>query len=627
MKKPNKLQSLYNRSGNSTANVAADPDLLNGVNGGPENGGVNGHHQGFPKPSIFQRARLRGVPLMPNDMYHMIRMVIFGLWSLVRLHCIELPYHLVTGFKNSSKQHPKSWAWPLSAIFSVLRTATLNIRSAGQIRFIGFALHTLMPLQLYAVSNVKRKTDVRFKVKRDVLTRPERATLFDLRENLRANGFSDDPLNPSQEYLESMHPKDPNALANLPEEIETLDSDGTYTLNGEWMEVLEEDPKNNSNPTKPRSNAVILYFHGGGHVFCSAKSPFPASIHDAYAAYLYLTEPTHAALVLDEDSAADELAVDPRDIVVGGDSAGGNLALAFMMYMTQYVQPSTEPKFILPHATLLLSPWVDSTSSMPAAGAPHTYCYTPSFIGSSPFDEKAYFKSHRPNFTSSYLCGDPAVVLNSRNAMGDRRIWEWYSHLAQHPLVTPVFASDSYLKGLTNTLVQVGSFERLVDEDRLLAHRIGLQNPHHLTRIENYKDMMHVHQLMFLFLHSGRIATKNLARFIERSEHLRDEREKEMQLNPQNFDAVNGRPTYAFMLRKHPIRKDSKMDIEADQGDEYMPAYRLPSMVQVKATVDGVEWILVGQDGYETAGDEGLSLQGLMQTWPGHSTSSVLREE
>ncbi|KAI8594515.1 lipase, partial [Dissophora ornata] len=109
----------------------------------------------------------------------------------------------------------------------------------------------------------------------------------------------------------------------------------------------------------PRSKTVVLYFHGGAHAFCSPRShrhmlsqiakdigpgtrvfsvdyrlapenPFPAAIHDAFAAYLYLTEPEHAALVLDEGSAVHELAVDPRDIVVAGDSAGGNLAAAFM---------------------------------------------------------------------------------------------------------------------------------------------------------------------------------------------------------------------------------------------------------------------------------------------------------
>ncbi|KAI9242205.1 MAG: alpha/beta hydrolase fold-domain-containing protein, partial [Podila humilis] len=89
---------------------------------------------------------------------------------------------------------------------------------------------------------------------------------------------------------------------------------GNYQLKGEWIEALT-DPKKPD--TRPRSKTVILYFHGGGHVFLSPAShrnflsrlardvgpgtrvfsvdyrmapehPFPAAIHDAFAAYLYL---------------------------------------------------------------------------------------------------------------------------------------------------------------------------------------------------------------------------------------------------------------------------------------------------------------------------------------------------
>lgn len=253
----------------------------------------------------------------------------------------------------------------------------------GQVRFIGHLIEHTMQIDNFFIKNVKVTRGVQFKVNREILLRPERATLAEVREELRRKGFSHDPLNPSQAFFESLHPKGgPNApVANMPEEVGSIDDDGTYTLKGEWIEALD-DPKNPD--PRPRSKTVILYFHGGAHVFCSPKThthmlarlckavgpgtrafsldyrlapenPFPAAIHDAFAAYLYLTEPDHAALALDEESAAHELAVDPRDLVVGGDSAGGNLAATFMLYMARYVQPSTEPKFVLPHAALLLS--------------------------------------------------------------------------------------------------------------------------------------------------------------------------------------------------------------------------------------------------------------------------------
>lgn len=253
----------------------------------------------------------------------------------------------------------------------------------GQVRFVGLAIEHLVQIENFFIKNVKVTRGVQFKVNREILLRPERATLTEVREELRRKGFSDDPLDPSKAFFESLHPKrGPNApVANMPEEVGSIDDDGTYTLKGEWIEALD-DPKNPD--PRPRSKTVILWFHGGAHVFCSPKThthmlarlckavgpgtrafnldyrlapenPFPAAIHDAFAAYLYLTEPDHAALTLDEESAVHELAVDPRDLVVGGDSAGGNLAAAFMTYMVRYVQPSTVPKFVLPHAALLLS--------------------------------------------------------------------------------------------------------------------------------------------------------------------------------------------------------------------------------------------------------------------------------
>ncbi|KAG0282728.1 hypothetical protein BGZ98_006648, partial [Dissophora globulifera] len=189
-----------------------------------------------------------------------------------------------------------------------------------------------------------------------------------------------------QEYLASMHPPatGPSArLSNLPEEVGHLDKDGTFTLKGEWIEATTvADDKH-----RPRSNTVILYFHGGGHAFLSPAShrdfvcrlardvgpgtrvfsvdyrmapehPFPAAIHDAFAAYLYLTEPGHEAFALDSlgnKKRNQHAPVDPRDLVVSGDSAGGNLAAALMLYLTNYVQPATEPKYVMPHAALLLS--------------------------------------------------------------------------------------------------------------------------------------------------------------------------------------------------------------------------------------------------------------------------------
>ncbi|KAF9328430.1 hypothetical protein BGZ91_001008 [Linnemannia elongata] len=657
MGKHKRPQTQHSKSGADAPNGHKSP-AANGANGVNGTNSVNGafnaqrkpdihqngnpppHQRKFPPPSIFQRALLKGILHRPSDIFFIFRILTAAIWAIVRLHCFELPYHILTRFKKSSKQHPAEWAWWNSVFFSVIRAGGSKVSTMGQVRFIGHLIEHTMQIDNFFIKNVKVTRGVQFKVNREILLRPERATLAEVREELRRKGFSHDPLNPSQAFFESLHPKGgPNApVANMPEEVGSIDDDGTYTLKGEWIEALD-DPKNPD--PRPRSKTVILYFHGGAHVFCSPKThthmlarlckavgpgtrafsldyrlapenPFPAAIHDAFAAYLYLTEPDHAALALDEESAAHELAVDPRDLVVGGDSAGGNLAATFMLYMARYVQPSTEPKFVLPHATLLLSPWTDLTSSVPAAKNVDWYCYCPGPIGISPLDKNAYI-SFKENYSGYYLCGEPDLIMNARNGFGVDRRWEWYSHLVQHPLASAAYSVEGTLAGLTNTLVQTATHDRLVDDSRLYAHRLGLENPGRLTRIEIYKDMVHVHQALPLLFKSARIAIDNLARFIERSRYIRDEHER-ISVTPSR--------SFAAVLRKVPVRES-----HADQGGEEeevakvakvkaVPAFMLPTMARGKSAEDGVEWVVVEQNGRETAGDEGTAINILINAWP-----------
>lgn len=115
------------------------------------------------------------------------------------------------------------------------------------------------------------------------------------------------------------------------------------------------------------SAPVILYFHGGGFVFGSPRTvgkmlahlvkkaggtavlpqyplapehPFPAACDHAYAAYLAL---------MDEG-------VDPARIIIGGDSAGGNLALSLLARILLEDVPH-------PAGVFALSPVTDLTYS------------------------------------------------------------------------------------------------------------------------------------------------------------------------------------------------------------------------------------------------------------------------
>ena len=81
--------------------------------------------------------------------------------------------------------------------------------------------------------------------------------------------------------------------------------------------------------------------------------PFPAALFDALAGYVYLTK---------------TVGFSPENIIIEGDSAGGNLALALVRYLVEnasIVVGLPAP----PNALLLLSPWVDPNDTAVPPGS------------------------------------------------------------------------------------------------------------------------------------------------------------------------------------------------------------------------------------------------------------------
>jgi acetyl esterase/lipase len=66
------------------------------------------------------------------------------------------------------------------------------------------------------------------------------------------------------------------------------------------------------------------------------ETRFPGPLHDLVAAYFRLV---------------DELHIPPENIIISGDSAGGGLSLALLMYLRDNAYP-------LPSGAILMSPWV-----------------------------------------------------------------------------------------------------------------------------------------------------------------------------------------------------------------------------------------------------------------------------
>ncbi|MDY0010908.1 MAG: alpha/beta hydrolase [Candidatus Izemoplasmatales bacterium] len=109
---------------------------------------------------------------------------------------------------------------------------------------------------------------------------------------------------------------------------------------GSWMKILVKKPKNQ------KTKVGIFWVHGGGYVTGSSSmakismakhlakeyvivspdytlgiyKPYPAALNDCYQALLWM-----------RDNAKD-LGISPDEIVVGGDSAGGGMAVALSLY-------------------------------------------------------------------------------------------------------------------------------------------------------------------------------------------------------------------------------------------------------------------------------------------------------
>ncbi|KAG0220203.1 hypothetical protein BGX33_005563 [Mortierella sp. NVP41] len=588
----------------------------------------------YKRPSFLDRIYLSGFIHRPIDLVFLGRGLVAVVWAVICLLVVDLPFLITTRFRTNSKQHPVSWGPFFSFCMAVSRAPSSAVLNVAQLRLVSNIITWFLPLRMLHLSNYEVKVNVEIKVHLTTLLEPERSTLFKTRARLNLNnndsdqpGIRRNPVNPSAEYFASFLPN-PHRLANLPEESGDLSNDGTYTLRGEWIEALEDPKKDQTSrdgaAARKRSNVVLLYCHGGGHVFCSAtfhrqvvtrmlleigpgarafvvdyrlapEHPFPAAVHDIYAAYLYLTQPDHHAITLCTKGSTNphpSSPILPKDIVLAGDSAGAGVAIAFQLYMRDYVQPSVQPKIEMPPVTVLISAWTDISTSMPSATSKHTYCYTPSPLGVNPFtDESTFYAFPKFNFARTYLCGDSKLVPNERNSAGKHMEWVWYKHLAQHPLVTPVYTAD--LSGLDSATLlvpllkqQSGAFDRLADDTRLYAHKLGQVNLDQRVRLELYRDMVHVHQF-FEFLPMADKALRAMSEFIQDSQdrynNSRGAQQQQQQLSK---------------LKRKTNSNSKKSTAGAGNGE-------------------GTEWIVVDTDGTEREGhdDGGCPIAVLEDCW------------
>jgi acetyl esterase/lipase len=119
----------------------------------------------------------------------------------------------------------------------------------------------------------------------------------------------------------------------------------------------------NSDPEK-----ILLYFHGGAYIVGNPQSYFPMMSHLAEATgftiyvpdYRLAPEHVYPSQLIDGCNSYKSLIEDhgysPNQIAFGGDSAGGNLALATLLKLKEDGQA-------LPSAVICMSPWADPAAT------------------------------------------------------------------------------------------------------------------------------------------------------------------------------------------------------------------------------------------------------------------------
>lgn len=231
--------------------------------------------------------------------------------------------------------------------------------------------------------------------------------------------------------------------------------------------------------TKFAHDQVILYLHGGAfvnkspafhrryvrHLATLAKtralmvdyrlapeSPFPAALEDAVAAYKWLLTSGYK----------------PEKIVIAGDSAGGGLTAACLLYCREHNLP-------MPSAAVLFSPWLD------LAGTGN----------------------------SIHRLENVDMQLNWENLEKSAKAY-YGEYPPTHPLVSPLFGE---LHGLPPFLIIAGGREILLDDSLRFADRLSMGECDVELIVE--PNMGHVWSIFEPLIPEAEAANLHVAEFIQ----------------------------------------------------------------------------------------------------------------
>ncbi|TRM66729.1 Alpha/Beta hydrolase protein [Schizophyllum amplum] len=185
-----------------------------------------------------------------------------------------------------------------------------------------------------------------------------------------------------------------------------------------------------------------------------ARNPFPAALLDALAAYVYLVQVAGFA---------------PQDIIVEGDSAGGNLALALTRYLVEHAGEHGVPP--PPGRLLLASPWCDiGSGARPLPGSSWRVFWN------------AGLDYLRPGGGLLH-CGR---AFGGALGLGALDLNRYVSPASLHPALGKV-----PFKGFPPTFISAGGCEALLDEIRVLRDRMTVDLGESMVAYREEPDAPH----------------------------------------------------------------------------------------------------------------------------------------
>lgn len=236
-----------------------------------------------------------------------------------------------------------------------------------------------------------------------------------------------------------------------------------YALHGGGYVVLSAHP---SSPVSVVPHGILkhtgptlvrcfnLEYRLTKHPSTKPSNPFPAALVDAIAGYNYLVR---------------EVGFAPENIIIEGDSAGGNLALALTRYLVENQGRQDVPMPPPPGGLILLSPWVDLGPADDPASSLYT-CQASDFINMA---------NARSRNTNGWIFGPLGTSAGSSN--------RYISPASLSPSLEPIS-----FKGFPRTICIYGGAEILRDQIRVLNKRIEADLGPLMTSVE-MPDCMHDH--------------------------------------------------------------------------------------------------------------------------------------